>query len=775
MTTNVRSLRWLSRIVLFLLLFNCIASLSATELPVLGLTPGKSVPEVKGFIRYQVPYSSQQLGDFLVPSQDHLQSIQSSEIQFGPPQGEVLVVLKVKNEGSENGNWIFNTDRGSLKHIQMFELRGDHIRQQFNGDDIESVKKNLRQYHSFSFELKLKAGEESIVAVVFEAENSTSMPITIRAPADFYDGIMIQSVIMSIVATGIIILVIFNSILYMFVAKRVFLYIIVAELAYLFQTFHIQGYTTIYLFYDNPGLSRSLAEGAKCVFAFCMAQFARSFLNTVTSMPNIDKALRVIIGLAVICFTLLLFRSFYSEDTLTNIHYFAWVVASLSGLCMPIVAFKAIQLKGWTHWPLLVSWGIMGLFIAHIALASASLIPSLPYQWYWTGPVGLLEAFFLTLVTGLYVRDAQRDALVTQMELTQSQNDKLRVEAVAARLTVEKATVIEGLDQQNTLMHAAGHDSKQVLLALQSIAIVLEKTPEGAIPEDVLGLLKSSSNYLKQIVTTTMASTFGFAYNHDRLAIGQGSIDDLLHAMVLIYKGEAQNKNVFLRVMAPTNQDIISDFSLLSRVLSNLVHNAIKFSSSGEVSLSASYGLDGNLHVTITDQGCGMSPETLKILLDNTVQRHRASDEVEGSGSGMNAARRIIDRLGGTIDISSKLGEGTAVVVTIPDLGHVKGNVKGNVMGNVEKPKDNTINNVILFDPDQSNGDDRQRQLDNVIDENPDRNIVFMTHDDSIGLREWMNEYASVILYKPVSPGILQHAVVQGLFSQSGNSQIKPS
>ena len=752
--------KWNVQVVIILLLLGSAIDLRAQDLssqnlPVLTLSPGESVKEIRSFIRYQTPFSSPTQNLISIPLFSKLQSIQASNIQFGSPKGKVLVLLKVKNNGSRDGSWIFSTNRGSLKHIQMFELKDQSVESHFNSDDLGSVKNNLQKYHSFSFELNLKKGEESTIGIIFEAENSTSMPITIQTLDEFYESIMIQGLIMAIVATGIVILILFNSILFLSAARKAFVYIIIAEVAYLFQSIHIQGYTTIYIFYDNPGLARSLAEAAKCIFAFCMAMFAKNFLNTAKFTPLIDKLLTGIIVLACTCFILLLFRSFWSESTLSNIHFFAWAVAILSGLFMPVVAVKAILLKGWIHWPLLVSWGIMGLFIADIALASAGLIPSLPYQWHWTGPVGLLESFFLTVMIGLYVRNTEKEALETQVQLTLSLEEKFRIEKDKAVLSSEKIKAIEGLDQQKMFIHASGHDSKQVLLALQSVTTVLEQTEDGKISNNAVKILQSSSEYLKQIISTSMASTIATGYSPQLLAVSLKSINDFLHTIKLIYKNQAQNKGILLRIESQQNQCIVSDFSLLSRMLSNLVNNAIKFSSSGEVVITTSCDVKNMLGIIVTDQGRGMSPETIDILLDNSINRHRVSEEQEGSGSGFSSVRHIVSRLGGTIHIQSKIDQGTTIAVSIPDL--------ANIYTHDKISKNDRAADVLLFDPDNLNENVRRRKLNEMIVKNPQKEIVFTTHNDSVILREWMNEHASLVLYKPVGIEVLNHPVIQKL------------
>jgi PAS domain S-box-containing protein len=110
------------------------------------------------------------------------------------------------------------------------------------------------------------------------------------------------------------------------------------------------------------------------------------------------------------------------------------------------------------------------------------------------------------------------------------------------------------------------------------------------------------------------------------------------------------------------------DERLLRHILGNLVGNAIKYSTTGtpvDVALDAR---GDALVIRVEDRGIGIPAEHLPYLFE-PFYRARNVGAVGGSGLGMAVVRRAVDRHGGTIEVDSRVGEGTCVVVSLPEAG----------------------------------------------------------------------------------------------------------
>ena len=143
---------------------------------------------------------------------------------------------------------------------------------------------------------------------------------------------------------------------------------------------------------------------------------------------------------------------------------------------------------------------------------------------------------------------------------------------------------------------------------------------------------------------------------------------------VTMFQQQAESKNQTLslteQIMYPY---VYMDAPHLSEICLNIISNAIKYTNDGgtiscNVSQTASEKEDWcNLIITVTDNGIGMSEEFQKHVFE-AFERERNStlNHIEGSGIGMGITKKLVELMGGTIEVKSKQGEGSAFTVTIP-------------------------------------------------------------------------------------------------------------
>jgi signal transduction histidine kinase len=111
---------------------------------------------------------------------------------------------------------------------------------------------------------------------------------------------------------------------------------------------------------------------------------------------------------------------------------------------------------------------------------------------------------------------------------------------------------------------------------------------------------------------------------------------------------------------------------LLTEALSNLVSNAIKYTpEGGEVRVWARREVDkGGVLLGVTDTGIGMSAQDLARVFDKFFRSSDPRARAErGSGLGLALTQAIIKRLGGTIEVESRLNEGTTFRIALPAEG----------------------------------------------------------------------------------------------------------
>jgi PAS domain S-box-containing protein len=141
-------------------------------------------------------------------------------------------------------------------------------------------------------------------------------------------------------------------------------------------------------------------------------------------------------------------------------------------------------------------------------------------------------------------------------------------------------------------------------------------------------------------------------------------IDEIAH----IFSAKAQGTMLEFVVKQETRFEyqLLGDMQRIGQVLINLLGNAFKFASEGEVTLRV-WEEQEQLHLTVSDQGIGMSQEVLERLFrpfeqaDGTISRRFG-----GTGLGLHISKVLAELMGGEITVDSVEGEGSSFQLTIP-------------------------------------------------------------------------------------------------------------
>lgn len=671
-------------------------------------------------------------------------------IHFGPPGKKVTLALRVRNAGAGQGSWIFTTGRGSLTYFRLYEVAGDRLHLIVDGTDPVSARENLQTYQAFSTELILNAGQEKLFVVDFLSENSTYMPIRIDTYGSFFKDRRANIALVSGVIFGVIILIFLNFLFFSITGHREFLWLAVAQYFFAVNTVHAEGYLTIFFLFDKPLVSVAIEDMFKSGFAAAMAQFGRDFINTRALFPRSDRALRVLIWSALVTMALQFGLALYPPALVGLLHAAAWVITIFVALLLPVVGYAAMRQLGRQLWPLFVGWASLAVFIVYAAVASMGLFTWLPINWHLAGPVGLFESIMVTLALGLNLKKIQDDKLAADRNYARSMTERLAISERAARLAEEKAFALATVNSQNALLHASGHDSKQVILALNSAVDALKRGGDGDTNRELTAMLQSSANYLSEIVSTTMSGANIAGSESDFLAISAFRGGALVEPLVMMFKAPFAAKKLSLTAEVEGDFTLFSDKPLLMRALANLLSNSYKYTEAGSTRIAVRRAGAAAV-IDIVDTGIGMSADMVRSLNDDAAMRLRASEDVQGSGSGFRAARRLVGNLGGSVVIAASNAGGTTVRVTLPlavaDLSPSSApDLQAQLPG------------WVLLDFDQRDAFDEGLARAKV----PRERIAAVTYDDTTVTRGRLSEVVGMMLIKPLHDEVARHPLIGG-------------
>lgn len=209
------------------------------------------------------------------------------------------------------------------------------------------------------------------------------------------------------------------------------------------------------------------------------------------------------------------------------------------------------------------------------------------------------------------------------------------------------------------------HEIRTPISGIMGFSQVLhEEVPAGL--KEFTGLIRESAHRLLNTINSVLELA--------RLESGKLGMEAVAMDLAEAAKGSAallepsaRRKGLDFRVEMPSSAVwCYLDRACVERIVTNLIDNAIKFTDGGAVRVNLARS-NGRARLSVSDTGVGIAEEFIPHLFDEFRQEQmEANREHEGSGLGLTITKKLVDRLGGTIQIESKKGVGTVVTVEFP-------------------------------------------------------------------------------------------------------------
>lgn len=257
------------------------------------------------------------------------------------------------------------------------------------------------------------------------------------------------------------------------------------------------------------------------------------------------------------------------------------------------------------------------------------------------------------------VNNLQRSLLREKRELQRTLDE---LEQANARLRELDA-------QKDRFLGIAAHDLRNPLSSVRGYATLL-KLPgvlDGDARGEALDAIERGADKMLGLVEDLL----------DLSKISRGHVDiekdgvdvyDFVRAVSVLQRPVARTKGIELGVEIEREAGSWRfDPARMEQVLDNLLSNAFKFSDPGTRVLLTVKQVDGQLELTVSDEGRGIPADELGQVFGEFTQTSTAATAGEsGTGLGLAICRRIVELHGGTIDVQSELGVGSTFRVRLP-------------------------------------------------------------------------------------------------------------
>ena len=267
--------------------------------------------------------------------------------------------------------------------------------------------------------------------------------------------------------------------------------------------------------------------------------------------------------------------------------------------------------------------------------------------------------------------------LKLQLQALRSENESLRLENLELR---EKASQADSASRaKSNFLAMISHEIRTPMNGVIGISELLLHTDLQPRQQHFAQLILTSARSLLTLINSLLDFS---KIEADKMGLESISFDlrDLLQQLLTLYIVAGKQKGISVRL--DVGEDVArfytGDGVKLRQILVNLLGNAVKFTEQGEITLTVQRtGFENDaekLCFAVTDTGMGISEKAMKTLFEPFVQADISSTRrFGGTGLGLSICSKLVELMGGVIEVESESGKGSTFRFTLPLIAGEKG------------------------------------------------------------------------------------------------------
>ena len=267
--------------------------------------------------------------------------------------------------------------------------------------------------------------------------------------------------------------------------------------------------------------------------------------------------------------------------------------------------------------------------------------------------------------------DRKRGQLLVLEREAHEASERARAEAEIAMTQAEaaRAEAESANGAKSDFLAVMSHELRTPLAAIMGYQELLADGITGPVTDaqaQQLGRIKASARHLLSLIDEILTFT--------RLDAGRETVtpeaidlDAVLRDASEIVEPLATAKKLELKIVSPGPGTIVeSDPTKVRQILVNLLSNGVKFTDTGSITAEATI-VGKEFLLKVSDSGIGIQSDNLHRIFDPFWQvEQKATRRAPGTGLGLTVTKRLANLLGGDVDVTSTVGEGTTFTVRLP-------------------------------------------------------------------------------------------------------------
>ncbi|MCW8090959.1 hybrid sensor histidine kinase/response regulator [Alteromonas sp. ASW11-130] len=579
---------------------------------------------------------------------------------FGFHSNGLWLVSRFSNVSNET-RWVFSVNFSQLDKVDFYVVvNGEVVQQSFQGK-LQSAQR----FRVPTLRSTLPDATPTELYIRVESHSSSLIVPLVVTPEPMHSfKIQVDSILWGLFYGGLVILAVYNLILYFGTREPALLAYVSYIAAVVLWQFIWGGHIQLTA---SEGLSPWVVSHTELIFIIIGVSsgiFTMFFLETKENARTAHLAvvsliiLQCVLGLVCILDVL-------PHIWKNNLVYGVGIVAILSYVYAGFEAFMN-HFKPARYF--IFAWSMLGCGALFGMLSLIGVLPSNTFTTYCFQVGVFLEAGLFSIA----LMEKSRSQLESEVEQATDdlRNNMELIEEQNARLDIARKDAIKASNVKSQFLANMSHEIRTPLNAILGFSRELNHSSLPSEQQEQARIISTSADNLLTIVNDVL--------DFSKIEAGKLTINlqpfspnQLLEEMVTLVSKSAHAKRIeFVFELAPLPEKLIGDMFRIKQVLNNLLSNALKFTNSGCITLSAKgrplpHGIH-EIEISVEDTGIGISRHDKKKLftafsqVDDSLNRN-----YQGTGLGLVICRELVRLMRGTLHLKSTPGQGSKFTVTL--------------------------------------------------------------------------------------------------------------